>query len=205
MAVFRASVEGVGPARRKLAALGAAAKRPTAGLKAVGQLMKRESSLAFQAGRDPKTGRAWPASGGTLKRGKTLYETGRLANSVNSARPRVTDHSVSIGTGLVYAPIHHFGGTVKAKNAKNLAIPLTRKASRVTSPKNYAGKLFFIKSKRGSKFLAQSDKAGKLSFIYLLLASVRIPARPFFGLSREASATARKILGQSIRQAAGFK
>lgn len=210
--MFTVRLEGGQNATRKLTALSVAARSPQSGLKAVGQLMKLEAARAFQSGRDPKTGRFWKASNGPLKRGKALYETGRLLGSITAAAPRVTKDSVSIGTTLPHAPVHHHGGTVKPKRAKSLAVPLTRRASRFTSPRNYTDSgggapgegLFVFKSKRGNAFLAKSAAGGKLELLYLLLKQVKIPARPFLGFAKPARKTALAILGGHIKADAGL-
>jgi len=52
-----------------------------------------------------------------LKGGQTLRDTGRLHNSIFA---KVQGNKITIGTNVVYAPILHFGGTIKPKNGKYL-------------------------------------------------------------------------------------
>lgn len=44
------------------------------------------------------------------KPGKLLFQTGHLRRSITTS---VTSDSVTIGTNVIYAAIHHFGGTIK--------------------------------------------------------------------------------------------
>lgn len=50
--------------------------------------------------------------------GKTLLDSGHFRDSITRD---VTGDSATIGTNIIYAAIHQFGGTIKAKNAKKLA------------------------------------------------------------------------------------
>lgn len=51
--------------------------------------------------------------------GKTLLDHGHLRDSIQ--RAPATDDEVVIGTNLIYAAIHQFGGVIRPKNAKKLA------------------------------------------------------------------------------------
>jgi len=102
------------------------------------------------------------------------------------------------------AAFHEKGGVIRAKGAKALAIPMTRKAKRAGSPRNYPGQLLFLKAtnkkkpwiigvfidKTGSR---QRDRGvdGKFQrarasrVAYLLMTRVRIPPRPHRRLAYE--------------------
>lgn len=109
-------------------------------------------------------------------------------------------------TILTIANVHEFGATIKAKNVKNLAIPIAKKA-KGKSPRDFDG-LFFIESdsllygcisKKQSEEPKKSGmpqplkpkkekpknrkiKTGKeddIEFLFLLLPSVNIPERSF--------------------------
>ncbi|OAV05906.1 phage virion morphogenesis protein [Moraxella catarrhalis] len=73
-------------------------------------------------------GQAWvrKAFGG----GKTLTDTGELRDSITSSASSTT---AAIGTNLVYARIHHFGGTIQAKNKPYLAFATPNGFARVKS------------------------------------------------------------------------
>ena len=72
-------------------------------------------------------GQAWVRSMG---RGKTLNDTGELKDSVTSS---ATSHTATIGTNVEYARIHHFGGTIQAKNKPYLAFATPNGFARVKS------------------------------------------------------------------------
>jgi phage gpG-like protein len=100
--------------RRQLARLGTeGAKRITTQCAAEAQLLVGEG---FQRGVSP-SGQAWPA---VTRGGQPLRDTGRLASSV-VAKP--TGRGFTVGTGVVYAPVHQFGATVTAKRARSLGTP----------------------------------------------------------------------------------
>jgi phage virion morphogenesis protein len=83
----------------------------------IGQVLVTETDLAFRGQKDP-WGQAWARlSEVTLKRrrqgngkgsNKILRDTGRLANSINHHSDKT---SVTVGTNVVYAAMHQFGGT----------------------------------------------------------------------------------------------
>lgn len=59
--------------------------------------------------------KSWRAK---VQGGQTLRDTGRLHNSIFA---KVQGNKITIGTNVVYAPILHFGGTIKPKSGKYLA------------------------------------------------------------------------------------
>jgi phage virion morphogenesis protein len=79
----------------------------------------------FQSQTDP-WGRAWhpltPAYAPLKTNIRILTERGHLRGSMSY---RVGAHEVSYGTPMIYGAIHQFGGTIKPKNAKALAFPLS--------------------------------------------------------------------------------
>lgn len=102
-----------------------------------------------------------------------------------------------------YARIHEFGGTVRPKRAKMLAIPLIRNTKTALGPRNYPGRLFVVRGKR-HVFLAESFGKGRQGAgggtvfdqrpVFMLVPSVYIPPRLNF--IREFKITA----GQAIEQ-----
>jgi phage gpG-like protein len=101
-----------------------------------------------------------------------LIDTGDLRDSIE-AEP-VSDHLVQIGTAQVYAAIHEFGGVIRPKSSKYLAIPLTSAAKGVPGPRDYPGTLRFVPGNNGGVLV---DEAGDAQ--YALRTSVTIPARPY--------------------------
>ena len=116
--------------------------------------------------------------------------TGRLAQSFTG---EVTGGTVGTlvmryGTNVPYAEIHEFGGTVRAKRAKFLTIPLkanlTPSGVMRKSIREFAV-VRFIKSKRGrrgSLIALCGPSADNLKPMFVLVRSVKIPAR--LGLRR---------------------
>lgn len=89
----------------------------TQALAALGRVIVNRIKLGFRAGTDPY-GLPWLAP--VLRQGQPLIDTGRLRASISS---RVVGQEVEVGTNLIYAPIHQFGGLITAKNAPFLVFP----------------------------------------------------------------------------------
>ncbi len=102
-----------------------------------------------------------------LIRTRTLSRSLHEEISMQSSSVAVAD----IGTDLEYGPIHEFGGTIKPKTAKYLAIPVgTYKGSPLKHPRlkiriTNAGNLVMV------------DSSGRVQ--YVLKTSVEIPAQPY--------------------------
>lgn len=119
----------------------------TAALAALGRVIVNRIKLGFRSGTDPY-GIPWKPP--VLRKGQPLVDTGRLRSSISS---RVIGQEVEVGTNLIYAPIHQFGGTIRAKNAPFLVFPFGGSA------------------------------AGSAPFGYLRKKSVYIPQRRFFPIN----------------------
>jgi len=110
-----------------------------------------------------------------------------LMNSVKVYDRRVTKHSADckVGSrGVIYARIHEFGGPIRAKRVKNLAIPVTKEARQIGSPRDFSKTrpLTFIRSRSGvGGVMIEMPKGNKGKGIlqYVLKPMVRIPARPY--------------------------
>lgn len=102
-----------------------------------------------------------------------LIRTRTLSRSLHEevSEQSATRAAVDVGTNLEYGPIHEFGGTIKAKSAKYLAIPV---GSYTGSPRKY-GDLRVSKTAKGNLILVDASKRVQ----YVLKASVEIPARPY--------------------------
>ena len=97
---------------------------------------------------------------------------------------------------LMIAGVHEYGATIRAKNVKNLAIPISREAEG-KSPRDFQG-LFFITSEEGHLFGVTDKGNGKFNFLFLLLPSVTIPARSFI---RGSFAHGKTELAEAMTQA----
>jgi HK97 gp10 family phage protein len=112
----------------------------------------------------------------TAAQTKAPRKTSTLARSIHV---EVTKRSpqyveVAIGTDLEYAAIHEFGGVIKPKNARFLAIPVSSAAKIAVSPGNFPDKLNFVPRSFGGMLV---DRAGEAHFI--LKTSVTIPSHPY--------------------------
>lgn len=77
---------------------------------------------------------------------------------------------VAVGPRVVYGRIHEFGGIIRPKNAKYLSIPV---GDLKGSPRKHPG-LWFLRVKGK---LLMLDDAKRIQ--YVLVKSVKIPARPY--------------------------
>jgi phage gpG-like protein len=102
-----------------------------------------------------------------------LMESRQLSRSLHTeVVEQSKDRAVSeIGTNLVYAAIHEFGGVIKPKTRKYLAVPVgTYKGSPLRH-----NDLKLRKTNGGSLVLVDGGNAVQ----YVLKTSVEIPARPY--------------------------
>jgi phage virion morphogenesis protein len=145
--------------------------------------MKTSVQLRFRTMRAPD-GQPWQKSRrAEAEGGQTLSLTRRLRNSITSAWDRLT---ATVGTNVIYAAIHQFGGIIRAKKGPFLAIPITAEARAAGSPRNMPG-LHVWQTVRGPQQATgggqyvMGDDRGRVHF--LLRTQVVIPKRPFLGVS----------------------
>jgi phage virion morphogenesis protein len=62
-------------------------------------------------------GKSWKKSRRAEEGGRTLTDTARLVQSITH---KVAGKSVMVGTNLIYAAIHQFGGTIRPRRGKYL-------------------------------------------------------------------------------------
>lgn len=93
----------------------------TPAMQQLGRVLKTGAQLRFRTGKGPD-GTAWKKSlRAATQGGQTLRDQGLLANSITWEASR---SSVAVGTNLIYAPIHQFGGTIRASSATTLRFRL---------------------------------------------------------------------------------
>jgi phage virion morphogenesis protein len=86
---------------------GAPRERLPQALREAGRMLKTSTQLRFRTQTAPD-GTAWEKSAAAIaRRGQTLRDTSRLRNSITW---QLTGTGVSVGTNVVYAAIHQFGG-----------------------------------------------------------------------------------------------
>lgn len=191
----------------------AAPKDFTPVMNQIGAQLKRITATAFRSQSDPTTGAAWPKTGplalatrpGGGGAGKALRDTGVLFQSINGTPPVVTATSVSIGSNLIYAGIHQTGGTIRPRNSKFLAIPLTREARKAGSARRWldqrkaAGKPGFF---AGRAIMGYEDGKGTKGYGYVahwaLVSSVTIRARPYLGYSERDAVGFLQLIEQFV-------
>lgn len=116
-------------------------------------------------------------------------QTGNLEGDINIAQFAAPDGEGVRGTwgalDNVYARIQELGGTILPKNGKYLAIPISREAKQVASPRDMPN-LVFVQSVKGQPMLVSEQlgkgrkgKLGKVVVHWLLRLSVTLPARPY--------------------------
>lgn len=109
MATFTVNVTDEGVAAR-IRALRAAAEDLAPLHAAIGGALLSNVQLGFKFGRSP-WGDAWRKP--LLRNGQPLRDTGRLNRSITVD---ATGDGVTVGTNVLYAPVHQFGATIRAKN-----------------------------------------------------------------------------------------
>lgn len=174
------STEALAAALAKLAAAGEDA---TPAMQRVGSFLETDTLLRFERETGPD-GRKWPQSlRARHSGGQTLTDTARLRQSIVS---EATATSAAVGTNLVYAAIHQFGGTIK------------REARQQTIYHHY--------DKRSGELSRRFVKKGKSNFArdaQVKAHEVKIPARPFLGLNEQSEVGITEILTDYLAGAAG--
>lgn len=141
----------------------------------MGRALKTGTQMRFRTTTGPDGGQWEKSFRARHEGGQTLSLTRRLRNSITY---QATGSSVAVGTNVIYAAIHQFGGTIRAKAGPFLSIPVTPAARAAGSPRNMAG-LHVAQTLKG-QFILVNEKGVTQ---YLLRAQVTIPARPFLGVS----------------------
>ena len=170
---------------------GAALPIPPIVGKAVAQMMLNDVRDRFRTQTSPD-GVQWKPLKHPRPRGGSvpLNDTGRLRASFTATTDAT---SVTISTAHPGAAVHNFGAIIRPKRRKRLAIPLTKEAQRAGSPRRFPQKLSLRPAGR-NWLLVTVGPGGKEVGQYLLVSQVKIPARPFLGLSDKA----RDLVGRMI-------
>lgn len=110
--------------------------------------------------------------------GKVLHvQTGRLRTSIRHKVKQMRGGKRivgMIGTNVVYAMIHEFGGTIVPKTGKFLTIPAE---GVLGSARDYDNTYPVIQGDKGR--IMQKQGNGKARVLFWLVRSVRIPERPY--------------------------
>lgn len=162
-------------------------------MRSMARVLKTGAQLRFRTGVGPD-GTAWPHSRRASEEGgQTMSLTRRLRNSITAASSNTT---AAVGTNVVYAAIHQFGGVIRAKKGPFLAIPVTPQARAAGSPTRMPG-LHVWQTLKG-QFVMGDDK-GNVHF--LLRRQVTMPERPFLGASEADKTELVKVLRDHLQAA----
>ena len=126
--------------------------------------------------------------------------TGLLSQRITWA---VAGPRLDVGTNDERAAMLHFGGTIRPRTAKALAVPIHPDAQG-KRPRDFAD-LDFIPRKGSGRppllvrkvFRGKSDTLRKMDVMFVLLKSVKLPARPFLVWNPEDET----YLGKSLQKA----
>jgi phage gpG-like protein len=110
--------------------------------------------------------------------------------------------AVKLATSSAYARIHEFGGVIRPKRAKALAVPIHPHAKN-HSPREFSNLQFIPRKGRAPLLVrAASTKTGKnarLEVMYILLKSVTIPKRTYIFDSFKT--TGREMIARKVATA----
>lgn len=100
-------------------------------LQRIAGALRESATLRFHQGKAPD-GSHWKKSRRALETGgQTLILEGRLRDSLAA---RVNAKSLEVGTNVVYGGIHQFGGIIRPKKGRALAVPGVGFRASVTMP-----------------------------------------------------------------------
>lgn len=162
--------------RRGLTDLAARGKDLRVPLRSIGEMMLRSTDERFSKERDPE-GQPWaplmPATLAHKRNTRILTEAGNLRGSINY---RVSNDQLEVGTPSIYGAIHQLGGEIhQAARTQVMAV-------------NKKGR---FQSKKAS---GRARKVVQIRYANLQARTIRMPARPYLGFSREDAEGANKIL-----------
>lgn len=139
---------------------------------------------------------------------KLNVRTGSLRRSLQESRAKkviTMGNNVigTVGTNLKYAAIHEYGGTIRPKRAKWLAIPLkgalTAKGVARGGPRDFKD-TFFATSKKGNLILF-GRSMGSIIPLFAMKKEVKIPKKPYMKPSlKEKSSDIIKFFSEDIQK-----
>ena len=86
----------------------------------IGASLVVSTQMRFERGEGPD-GNPWPPSlRAIVEGGQTLVDTARLKGSISH---EASDTGVAVGTNVLYAAIHQFGGTITRQDRQGAGLP----------------------------------------------------------------------------------
>lgn len=171
---------------------------------AIGAALLFSTQNRFQAQAGPD-GQPWaPFAASTRKRmpesrqpGVLLRDRGRLYGSLTFA---ADGGGVEVGTNVVYAAIHQFGGDIVRPERKGSAtfIVASEGAATAKDGRRVGSRLRFARASTRAK--SKHTKAFTVP-----AHTIRIPARPYLGISEADKAEILAILADALGQGAGVE
>lgn len=194
------------PVRRGLDLLARAAGDLRPAFEDLGAVLVRSTEQRFVDQVDPE-GNPWePLSPATLlfkqKKGhglRILTMRGRLQGSF-TFRARSMD--LLVGTNVVYAAIHQFGGLLqKAAHSRQVRFRTDAKGQLLSQAQLGIGPKRMRNADQMRVFAKKSHKRFLMKWAEVAAHEIPIPARPFLGLSREDLADGQAVIRDHLRAA----
>ncbi|AWB06811.1 phage virion morphogenesis protein (plasmid) [Azospirillum humicireducens] len=179
--------------RRLLGGLAASAEDMTDLMVQLAGQMELDTQRRFEEQRGPD-GNPWPPSLRALtQNGETLTDTARLRQSIGS---RVTRNTAEVGTNVVYAAIHQFGGTVQMPE---------RQQTLYWHHRGDTGSADWQSSRTFKDWKFSKRSRANYSEVHTVKAhSITMPARPFLGINEAGMAVLGEIARDWLAGAAGL-
>jgi phage gpG-like protein len=131
-----------------------------------------------------------------------LELTGRLKNSIKSITPVVNGNTVTIGTNVPYAAIHHYGGTIM-QGARSETFGRLRVSSGKNKGRFKKGKATQSTGKGSYTYISAQKRIKKNIKAFVFKSrTITIPPRPFMEISEnDANKLNRQLLAWLVRKA----
>lgn len=202
------ALQNIEPVAEKMSAMLARARDLTPAMARIALALERSMLKTFREGGRPTR---WPATRrmGWGATAKPLSITGTLRNITSEYTARTAQAGPTMASRK-YAAIQNFGGTVKPVNVRALPVPLNEEARRaqagVSSVRQIPGLTFLPREGKAPLLMKTAEKTSKkagtkkgdMAPWFVLMRSVKIPARPFAVLQIEDLEQARRIMHDHV-------
>lgn len=143
----------------------------------VGRQLNQHASNRSRGGIPSAPGTPPGKATGTLARSWQVTPVRDDSKLADPLRPRVR-----LGSNLVYARIHEYGGTISGRPWLKIPVSLAAKRAEAggSSLTMFRGnKLFFLNTNGKLKLVSRKNKRGGIVTHYVLKKSVKVPQRPY--------------------------
>lgn len=201
--------EGFKEARQFLAGAAGRMRDTRTARKFIGEEQLARNQRRIRAGIDVDGKRFTPSRRVQMSGGQTLVDRGRLAASLNYDTP---GENLDLYSSDKRARVHWEGREIKPTGGRKfLTIPLRARggmhsgdgidirANRTGArASHFSKKTTFFRWVRGRLFLFQRTEARGIRALFLLVRSVKMPERKWFGFSSEDLEMASQVLGRHV-------